>query len=258
MGTCYVYIADVAILNYYESFQKYYNMVPKYRQQKIDAYKRKDPRILSLGAGTLLHMALAERGIDDTNLVPEEGDKGKPFYKGIDFQYNLSHSGTKVMCAVCDVNVGCDVEQVKQEGEDIDTRIKVAKRFFAPSEYEQLQTLFQERKTASGFTIHVLNEKLADMFYRYWTLKESVIKATGMGIFMDLSSFVVKANLDGTLGWGEPVESRVKNNLTDNLRTYEIEGPDGYRYSLCIDSKEEYDIQVKSIFLEGGETWIQD
>ena len=247
MGTCYVYTADVSILNYGEKYEEYYRLVPKYRREKIDSYKRQEPRLLSLGAGALLHMALAERGIDDTKLTVQEGKNGKPAYKDIEWTYNLSHSGTKVMCALCDVPVGCDVEWGVDRGTAIEDRIKIAKRFFAPGEFEKLRDLFEEKKTASGFTVQVINEQLADLFYRYWTLKESVIKATGLGIFMDLSSFEVQVYPDGTLGWGEPVKPLVNNKLVSNLRTYEIEGYEGYKYSVCVDSEAEYELEVKNI-----------
>lgn len=247
MGTCYIYTADISVLNIEEKFNEYYNLVPKYRQNKIEKLNRQEVKNQSLGAGALLHMALAELGIDDSLLEYKEGDKGKPYIPGIDFKYSLSHSGTQVMCALCDVEVGCDVELVKAESSELESRIKVAKRFFAPEEYERIKELFSEKKTASGFTIQVINEKLADLFYRYWTLKESVVKTTGLGIFMDLNSFQVNIPADGTMGYYELVNSLVNNSMTEKLRTYEIEGLDDYRYAVCIESSLAYDIEVKNI-----------
>lgn len=249
MGTCYVYRADVSVLSFDRKFNEYFSLVPKYRQQKIEKANKAETKMLSLGAGVLLHMALAEQGIDDTKLVIREGSKGKPYFENSNWKFSLSHSGTEVMCALCEAEVGCDVEQVKSEEKQLESRIKVAKRFFAPSEYNIIKELVTEKKTSSGFTVQVLNERLSDAFYRIWTLKESVIKTTGLGIFMDLSSFEVNLGNDGLPGWNEEVKGINNKELTKNLRTYELEGNPAYRYAVCIASNEDYDIEVKNILL---------
>ena len=102
-------------------------------------------------------------------------------------KFNISHSGTKVMCAVSDHDIGCDVEQI------VDIDMEIAKRFFFAEEYEALMKC-------------TCRESRNDLFFRYWTLKESFMKATGLGFELALDSFCimldsadisVRQNVDG-------------------------------------------------------------
>ena len=67
--------------------------------------------------------------------------------------------------------MGCDLEEIKE------FRQPVAKRFFCQSEYEHIM-----RKEG---------EERVRMFYRYWVLKESFMKATRQGMAMDMRSFEI-------------------------------------------------------------------
>ena len=96
--------------------------------------------------------------------------------------FNLSHSGEFVMCAVCmggdlaegkRIQVGCDIQQIGRAREHL------AKRYFCGSEYEAVM---------SGKT----PEERADIFYRYWVLKESFLKATRFGMKLSLDSFEIR------------------------------------------------------------------
>ena len=98
-----------------------------------------------------------------------------------DVVYNLSHSGHYVMCAYsdkADAKVGCDLEMVGRQ------RLSVAKRFFCEAEYQ-----------------HILNtrseEEQLRLFYRYWVLKESFMKATREGMALGTDTFEIGWKLDG-------------------------------------------------------------
>lgn len=87
-------------------------------------------------------------------------------------RFNLSNTKGLVVCAVTSGReVGVDVEYADRAVRSLE----VADRFFAPSEVEALFALPQE---AQG-----------ERFIMYWTLKESYIKARGMGLAIPLDHF---------------------------------------------------------------------
>jgi 4'-phosphopantetheinyl transferase len=87
-------------------------------------------------------------------------------------RFNLSHTEGLVVCLVARRReVGVDVEDRTRSGE----LLAVADRFFSPFEVQALRALPREEQL--------------DRFFFYWTLKESYIKARGMGLAIPLSQF---------------------------------------------------------------------
>lgn len=87
-------------------------------------------------------------------------------------RFNLSHTEGLVVCLVSrDREVGVDVEDRTRGGDLLD----IADRFFSPFEVKALRALPPEEQM--------------DRFFFYWTLKESYIKARGMGLALSLSAF---------------------------------------------------------------------
>jgi 4'-phosphopantetheinyl transferase len=87
-------------------------------------------------------------------------------------RFNLSHTRGLVVCLVSrGRDVGVDVEDRTRDGHLLD----VADRFFSPFEVKALRALPPEEQM--------------DRFFLYWTLKESYIKARGMGLAISLSAF---------------------------------------------------------------------
>ena len=172
-----VYFADVSSFERDALFSEYYAKMPQYRREKIDFLKRRDDKIRSLGAGVLLSRALKSVGVDENAEISVDKN-GKPFLKDAkNVNFNLSHSGKLVMCAISEFEVGCDVELVK------DGRIDVAERFFTVAEREFITAGDGEKNK---------NER----FFRLWTLKESFIKANGAGLSLPLGTFSVARDGD--------------------------------------------------------------
>jgi 4'-phosphopantetheinyl transferase len=85
---------------------------------------------------------------------------------------NLAHTPALICCAVtCGSELGVDVENVDRRSA---TR-RVAKRFFAPGEFEGMSALAEQAQRGR--------------FFDLWTLKESYIKARGVGIAAGLHNF---------------------------------------------------------------------
>lgn len=96
---------------------------------------------------------------------------GKPFLKNLkkskNIDFNITHSGDWVACAIDSNDIGIDIEQIK------DINVTDFEEILSPKE------------------INYIDEKL-ERFYQIWTLKESYIKALGVGVYKDLSSFTVQ------------------------------------------------------------------
>lgn len=140
---------------------------------------------VNLGASAVLDEALKEYGLCEKDAVIIYGEHGKPALKDRpDIHFNISHSGKYVMCAVGNVPVGADIQKNTGGSRNL------AKRFFAAEEYERIYACSDETSAGSNETSAGSDETSADsnetsagtLFYRYWTLKESYVKATGAGI----------------------------------------------------------------------------
>ena len=92
------WIADVTPLYEDGCYREYYGSIPDFRKKKADALRTVEMKAQSVGAWTLWEQIRSMYGL------PE------------DAPFNLSHSGTYVMCAVeldgRDERVGCDLEKI--------------------------------------------------------------------------------------------------------------------------------------------------
>jgi 4'-phosphopantetheinyl transferase len=87
-------------------------------------------------------------------------------------RFNISHAEGLIACAVVlDQDIGVDVESLDRA---MDTT-GIAQRFFAPQEVADLQRAHESERQK--------------WFLFYWTLKESYIKARGMGLSLPLKQF---------------------------------------------------------------------
>jgi 4'-phosphopantetheinyl transferase len=149
--------------------KKGYKLVSDKRKEKIDFYRFDKDKKLSCGAYLLLQKVLDEEGIAKPEF--ETGKYGKAYICNYeDIYFNLSHSGKIVCCAISDREIGVDVEYADPE---ID--LNIAKNYFYNSEYENIM------KSANP----------SNEFFRYWVLKESYMKYTGLGFNLDLNSFEI-------------------------------------------------------------------
>ena len=149
--------------------KKAYGLVSKNRQDKIDFYRFDKDKKLSCGAYLLLIKLLFEENI--TEIEFETQKYGKTYISSHEnIYFNLSHSGKIVLCAISDMEVGVDVEYIDRE---ID--LNIAKHFFYNGEYESIMNC----------------KNSSEEFFKYWVLKESYMKYTGLGMNLKLDSFEI-------------------------------------------------------------------
>ncbi|HVE70938.1 MAG TPA: 4'-phosphopantetheinyl transferase superfamily protein [Thermoanaerobaculia bacterium] len=141
--------------------------------RRVAAFRFESDRRLSLIARAALRTLLGRYlGRDPRTLRFVAGPQGKPALTTGDLEFNVSHSGGHVAVAISgDAAVGVDIEAVRAT-RDI---VHLAERFFSAHEAESVRTATEAQR--------------AERFFAYWTAKESVIKAVGGGLFVDLRSF---------------------------------------------------------------------
>jgi len=92
---------------------------------------------------------------------PARTERGKPFFPGLpDRQFNLSHSGGFVLCALDAAPVGVDVQTVREPKQ------ATVRRVLSPAERAWLE---EQPDRAAAFTA-------------LWVLKEARVKQTGEGL----------------------------------------------------------------------------
>jgi len=97
-------------------------------------------------------------------------------------RFNLSNCQGLIACLVTrEVDAGVDVEDMHRKGETV----RIADRYFSPSEVTALRALPPGRQR--------------QRFFEYWTLKESYIKARGMGLAIPLDQFSFDLDHEGSI-----------------------------------------------------------
>jgi len=100
----------------------------------------------------------------DINALPElkYNKYGKPYLSKLGGYFNISHSGSYIICAYSpDINIGIDIEEITEI--DID-------------EYAQVLTYREYEYLRNGNN---------QDFFKLWTIKEAVMKADGRGFSLD-------------------------------------------------------------------------
>lgn len=200
-----VYIADATVLKDEQLYRRLYTGLDVSRRAKADRFRFEKDKRLSVAAGALLQYALQMENVREPFI--EVTPNGKPYLAGEERLYfNLSHSEGMVMCAIAEKEVGCDVEKKAV----LDRRLAE----YVMTEYELERIYGFERDTEQQ-----------EMFFRLWTLKESYMKATGLGIRLEPKSFGMIARKD-KVKVTPPVDER-----EFYFKEYFVD--DGYCYSCC-------------------------
>lgn len=204
MNKTRVYIADTGFLMDKKVFEKHYANASDERKRKIDSFLFMKDKMLCLTAEMLLKKALSDKGIESYEIA--YGTYGKPYLKSKEIHFNLSHSESMVMCAVSDKEIGCDVEKVE------DIELEIARRFFFTTEYEAIINASDKKEQQK-------------IFFRLWTLKESFMKAVGLGMKLPLDSFRIDISNKN------PAVFQTVNKNSYYFKEYNFNN--GYRFAVC-------------------------
>lgn len=207
------YISDVECLLDEHIFYGFLEHIRAERREKCVKYRFPKDRALSLGAGLLIKKAVTDYGVDYDTCVIKRHENGKPYIADAGFDYNVSHSGNKVICAISDTSVGCDIQEPELYKENL------VNRFFHEKEIEYLKAFDENLRD--------------DEFTRLWTIKESYIKCTGDGMSRELSSFGIVPKNRGYALYG----------IEEDYSFTELE-TDSYKISVCTKEKRNNEIIV--------------
>ena len=198
------------------------SVVSKECYAEVLGYGSKEVALRRLLGEALVRFALKKYwNLTSEDYRIDRGEKGKPFIVGVEnVFFNISHSGDYVVCAVSDREIGIDIEKRAK------ARMEVAGRFFHGEEVAQLKMLEEDKQD--------------QLFFNYWSVKESLLKYIGTGLTRPLNSFIVSfSGGDVSLFEGE-------NKLP--LYVYACPVDDGYACHVCCEYEELTGIH--EIFLE--------
>ncbi|MBF0465877.1 MAG: 4'-phosphopantetheinyl transferase superfamily protein [Nitrospirae bacterium] len=143
------------------------NLLPEKDRQNIRRFLRWQDREAAL-YGRLLLASGIDKFFKDFKLTLHDiliNEWGRPFFKDSGIDFNISHTDGCVVCIITDDGrVGIDIEFIKP----IDT-----------DGFQKYMDTLQWKEIAT--------DSSCKSFYKYWTMKESVIKAEGRGLSIPLS-----------------------------------------------------------------------
>ena len=148
------------------TFRSLLSRLPESLQQKVTRFRNWEDQHAALLGKLLLRLALQNAGyeprLDRLRYTPEQ----KPFLPEAP-AFNLSHSGNRVVCLLGGRQpLGIDIESL------------------TPLPFDDFQPQFTENEWT---VIHQAPSPL-HAFYRFWTAKESILKADGRGLGIPLQS----------------------------------------------------------------------
>jgi 4'-phosphopantetheinyl transferase len=140
------------------------------RGRAVRFVRQEDQLRYILAHGSIRAVLARYTGLDPSSMTFQMGERGKPALVETKngrhcIHFNLSHSHGRMLIAVAlGQDVGADLEQIQDEVE----AVKLAERFYAPSEHRRVAGL-------AGLD-------QVKRFYRYWVAKEAVLKGQAVGL----------------------------------------------------------------------------
>lgn len=141
-----------------------------YRTEELEKQTNARVRLQSVYSELLLRYALDDSGFPVCGpLEIGVGKHGKPFLKNGACFFSLSHSADALLCALCDREIGADIQKKSKAREGVIERCFTA----------------EEQAFVRGESDHDA------AFTAIWTKKESFCKRDGRGLALPLGSFSV-------------------------------------------------------------------
>lgn len=169
-----VWITDLSNPLTSEQYQDLLTKIAFDKRERLEKFHFFEDAERSLIGDILIRTLILKYNFNNNKEIVFKTNKyGKPYLEcNPNIYFNISHSGNKVACAICDAPIGIDIEHVKP----ID--LAIAKRYFTQAEYD-----FINNTNDIAQKYH--------RFYSIWTKKEAYIKQQGAGLHIPLKSFDV-------------------------------------------------------------------
>lgn len=154
-------------------YSKWHSLMSKDKQIRVDRFRFTDDKKRTICGEMLARKAIAEWcGTTPESISFGIKEHGKPYAKALPVEFNISHSGDMVVCAVDDKPIGIDIEKIRP----ID--LTVAKRICTD---EELLYLFGHNPEEQYFT-YTTDTEILTRFFKLWTAKEAYGKCIGTGL----------------------------------------------------------------------------
>ena len=171
----------------------------------------------SIGRGLLAYGLQEEYRLSREDILLEKGEYGKPYLKKYpEIFFNITHCKEMAACAIATKEIGIDIEGVRK---------------FSPAILKRVLTL-KEKEQLEG------TKQKEEMFFRFWTLKESFIKAIGKGLSFPLQEISfqlpeeyegeIKANQKGYIFYQRQINSQFilsicfkEREMPDSLKIFQ-------------------------------------
>lgn len=158
-------IDDVASTTY--SF--YYELLSTEKRMRVDRFHFEDDKKRSVVGDMLAKEMISEYcKIPVQDIQLQKDTNGKPFVKDLGVEFNISHSGKYVICAISDKPIGVDIEQIRE------LDLSISKKFCNDKELKYI------------FDGSISKKESIKRFFEIWTFKEAYLKMLGVGLsFLD-------------------------------------------------------------------------
>lgn len=148
---------------------------------------RKDVRASLVGRLLMRKFVNEYAGISYDHITFVRDEHNRPILKDNStvVSFNISHHGSYTVLAgeIRNVKIGVDVMTLDyNESKNIPDFFRLMNKNFSTAEWEEIRG--SDKSKAEQMS----------MFYRHWALKESYVKALGVGIFVDLGSIDFRTN----------------------------------------------------------------
>jgi 4'-phosphopantetheinyl transferase len=180
--------------------EKCIEIFPATIRKKLLKQKNKRSMYNSLLGNLLLIEAFKNKYTKNVLQDVERTEFGRPFLPfPFEFDFNISHSGSCVVCAIGEGPLGIDIEKLKS------INIQPLKAFFSANEWVELNT----------------STELETDVLKLWTKKEAILKADGRGFQIPWHQVVIETD---TLGYLEKEkwflqEMNISNEYIANVAT---------------------------------------
>ena len=114
-------------------------------------------------AGKLLLAQMYEELTGEEMPPIEKAPRGKPYFPGSNLHFSITHTKTTVFCAISDVPLGIDAEDLNRK-----VSPTLAQKILSPAEFAQYEAVPAEERNKA--------------LLRFWVLKEAEAKCSGLGL----------------------------------------------------------------------------
>ena len=192
---------------------------PEFQRQSVLDYMHPKDYNATFFSKLLLQYALNQNNLvfnwDQLNYTEKE----RPFFKNLEIDFNISHSGKYVALVIGEDRYGIDIEQHRP------VKINLFNRQFTESEWKAIRDSQDE----------------LDQFFNFWAIKESAIKADGRGVEVISKTQIISEN-----------EVLVEGKKWQYQQFHHV---DGYSFAVC--SLLPHHFNVKSIQTIASEVLLE-